>query len=940
MRRRTFTGLPGGDLTAAALGGSPGRPTAAPPPGRVPFPITGYSAPKTAALLLILFVSLVVNLASSGLAEEAASIPLHINNEVLPQPSKAFLIDPRIFNPVFYRKLYPQLHLANDADATQEWNSRGGKACRRGSFFFNARDYLARYPDLAKNDCIAAAEHFVTAGFNEGRIGAADSYWVVFDFNDYVDAANNPDLNKAYATHVWDQVNLQIHWLQHGISEHRRASPFFSVGEYQSRYPDVPRDPARAISQYVAAGQASGRMGRTVWAEPAVWNSLVQQTTPPGVSATPNDVERSFTSARGASVKVVVKSPAWYRASLSPPWQELSPAQICTVPAPTAADDLKMIQSYLDRMSKGDKAPCRVVRLAPHAAYHIVLPANLPPQQDWVLNHRAHLTIHDAQDYVFDGNGSTLFFTGSTEGIDIENTERGIVENLVVDWGHPLDPNPTWRGPLFDAFGTIKKDSATSGHIELDPGTQLPPNFSPFVYTFHLWDKASNQMAQEDELPGPTDDGCDAGCIAQKKGPTQAMYLKGHALYPNSNASGRWVASNLAQYPNRYVLVAFSRFPLSAISLRDSGDLRFVQCTIHSSPYMGIAGGDRQKGFSFENLTITPSQSRPISTTADGVHLTGASGDVIFDHGTFEAMGDDAINMAVVWDTLTVATSGSAFAMAGGDSPAKAEDTLAFFDESLAFLGSVRVQSSSGTGVQKIQLKSGVDWLRAGLKVLNMSHVPSGFYISGVTVRKKIGRGMLIGGLHGLVQDSTLDSITMSGILFHFSSYWSEGAPSSDVAIRGNQFIRTDWSRKFYQYGTGMGTYPHRNTAISIVSEVATNYNKTPDNFNGVYPAFQDIEISGNTIQSLSGPGLYMAGVYNSRTATGTAGISDNRFIGCATVPPTDPLRPYFGSDSTSAVVLSFAHGVSLARNETTAHPPCAARVDFSSSSGISDSVR
>jgi hypothetical protein len=348
---------------------------------------------------------------------------------------------------------------------------------------------------------------------------------------------------------------------------------------------------------------------------------------------------------------------------------------------------------------------------------------------------------------------------------------------------------------------------------------------------------------------------------------------------------------------------------------------------------MGIAGGGGQRGFSFEKLAITPSQSRPISTTADGVHLTGAS-DVIFDHATFEATGDDAINLAVVWDTVTSVTSGSAVAMIGGDSPAGADDTLAFFDEGLAFVGSSRVQSASGSDPQKIQLKSSVPWLRAGLKALNMSHIPSGFFMSGVTVRKKIGRGMVIGALHGVVEDSTFEQLTMSGILFHFSSYWSEGAPSSDVGIRNNKFIGTDWSRKFYQYGTGNGTYPHRNAAISIVSEVATNFNKTPDNFNGIYPAFQDIEISGNTIQSLSGPGLYMAGVENARTPGGTAGIFRNHFTSCPAVPATDPLRPYFGSQSTSAVDLTFAHGITLARNQT--HPICAVRVDFSSSSGIS----
>ncbi len=891
------------------------------------------------ATFLISFQPLFLSPGFAGSVDEGASVALTIDNQVIPGSSKEFLTDPRVFNAEFYRKLHPQLKLADDNAARHDWMSTGAKACRRGSFLFYSRDYLNRYGDLAKGDCVAAVEHFVTAGFNEGRIGAVDSYWVVFNFDYYVDPANNPDLSKVY-NRAWDLVDLQLHWLQHGIAERRGGSPFFNVREYQARYADVSRDPARAIFEYVASGQAKGRMGRAAWADPASWNALTQRMAPPKISATANDVARSFTSARGAPITVVVKSPAWYQTSLSPPWQKLKAEQVCTVPPPTASDDLTMIQGYLDRLATGSGSPCRVIRLAPHAAYHIVLPAKLPPQQDWVLTHRPHFTIHDARDFVLDGNGSTLYFTGSTAAFDIENSERGIMENLSIDWGSPTDPNPAWRGPLFEAMGTIRKDSATSGHIELDPQTHLPPGFSPYIYTFHLWDKATGRMAREDDLPGPTDDGCDAGCIAQKKGPTQAMHLKGLALYPNGNASGRWVASNLVRFANRYVLVAFSQFPRAAVSLQGTADLRFVQFTLHASPYMGIVGGDRQRGFSFENLSITPSQGRHISTTADGVHLTGALGDIILDHATFEALGDDAVNVAVVWDTLTAVTSASAFTMAGADSPAKEADTLAFFDETLAFLGSAQVQASSGDGTQKIQLHDKMYFLRPGVKAINMSHIPSHFYMSGVTVRNKIGHGIIFGALHGVIQDSTFESLTMGGVGFHFSSYWSEGAPSEDVAIRNNRFVRTNWSTKFYQSGTGMGTYPHRNAAISVFDEAVTNYNKTPDNFVGTYPAFQDIEISGNTIQSLSGAGIYLAGVYNSRTIGSTEGLLKNRFDGCAPVAETDPLRAYFGSESASAVVLNFVNGIALVGNRTTAHPACATRLDYSSTSNISTSNR
>jgi hypothetical protein len=157
--------------------------------------------------------------------------------------------------------------------------------------------------------------------------------------------------------------------------------------------------------------------------------------------------------------------------------------------------------------------------------------------------------------------------------------------------------------------------------------------------------------------------------------------------------------------------------------------------------------------------------------------------------------------------------------------------------------------------------------------------------------------------------------------------------PHHWVAIGNNQLLRTSWSTKYYQYGTGSGSYPHRNAAITIFSEAATNYNKTPDNFNGIYPAFQDIEISGNAIESRAGAGIYVAGVHNRRTTGSTAGLLKNRFTGCASVAPTDAMRACFGSESTSAVVMNFVDSVALVGNQTTTH--CDVRLDYGSSNNV-----
>ena len=160
-----------------------------------------------------------------------AQHPLVLSDAVLPTASKDALLDARIFNPEFYRKFNPDLGLSTDAEATKQWTSSGANHCLRASFTFYSTDYLNRYPELglspaSAGSCDYAIRQFVTYGFNQGRIGAFDSYPIVFDFNYYVDAANNPDLNKLYSDGTWDQVDVQIHWLQHGIEERRSGFGF------------------------------------------------------------------------------------------------------------------------------------------------------------------------------------------------------------------------------------------------------------------------------------------------------------------------------------------------------------------------------------------------------------------------------------------------------------------------------------------------------------------------------------------------------------------------------------------------------------------------------------------------------------------------------------------------------------------------------------------
>jgi hypothetical protein len=865
--------------------------------------------------------------------------PLVLSDAVLPTQSKDPLSDPRIFNPEFYRKFNPGLGLSSDAEAIRQWTGNGADHCLRASFYFSAPDYLERYPDLGLQSalpgaCDRAIRQFVTYGFNQGRIGAFDSYPIIFDFNYYVDAANNSDLSSAYNNGTWDQVDIQIQWLSDGIEERRAASPFFNIKEYQARYPDVSElSPEKTLYQYVTRGQAERRLGRGDWADPSEWNALVDKSQQSVVTAEPNDLVRRFTGANGSETTVIVKSPIWLH---SPDEAFPATVHVCQVPPPNGNNDWNTLTTYLT--PNGVKSGCDVVRLAPNAFYHLVLPQSVPPSENYVLNHWPFLQIVNAQDFVFDGNGSTLSFTGATTGIDIFNSQRAVVENLRIDWGSPVDTQPLWRGPLFAAIGTIVPDGNGSAHIVLDSDTPIPSGFQPYIYGFNLWDREKNEAAADDYLnTGPGDQGCDIYCLdsgGQQNPSQQSMRFEEGSLYPASNAAGRWVASQLAVYPNRAVLVRFQEF--AAVAIQDdytTNDLQIRRTTVHTSPYMGITAGQGTRGLALIDVHETPSQGRPISTIADGTHFTGMTGDIVVEHSEFEKEGDDVMNITTVWDTLIAVNAGDSFVMSGGDGNPNAGDTLAFFDESMAFLGSAKVDSVAPSnlppwpvGPVTVQLDAARSFLKPGIHAVNMNHAPSRVFISDVDIHDKLGRGILIGGFHMLIGDSRFRNITATAIASIVSSYFSESVASSDIAIRDNAMEHTNYVPKLYQSSVdGTNYYPDRNTSIALFADITSDYNNASNEVTGIYPGFQQIEISGNSFDNPTGAGIYLTG-------TKSVEVDRDRFTGCEAVPDADPLYSYYGSESKSAVVLSFSDTVSLLHDLMTDAAACTAREDHSSS--------
>jgi hypothetical protein len=254
----------------------------------------------------------------------------------------------------------------------------------------------------------------------------------------------------------------------------------------------------------------------------------------------------------------------------------------------------------------------------------------------------------------------------------------------------------------------------------------------------------------------------------------------------------------------------------------------------------------------------------------------------------------------------------------------------------MGYLGSSVVKSISPSNLPPwptspvgVELRTPLNFLRSRIHAVNMNHAPSRVYISNVNIHDKLGRGILLGGFHMLIQKSEFRNITASAILSAPSNYWSESLGTSDVAIRDNAFVHTNYVPKSYQLSAnGTNYYPDANAAITMFEDVTSTYNKAWNEVTGIYPTFQDIEISRNRIASTTGAGIFLSGMKNVQ-------INHNYFAYCAAVPDAGPVYSYYGAGSTSAVVLSFADTISATGDSTNDDPRCFARMDASSSKDV-----
>jgi hypothetical protein len=222
--------------------------------------------------------------------------------------------------------------------------------------------------------------------------------------------------------------------------------------------------------------------------------------------------------------------------------------------------------------------------------------------------------LDGVQDLTIEGPAAKLVFNGKTRPFFIQNCASTLVHGLSIDWGRP----PFSQGDVI----AVAAD-ARSADVRID--SEFPVDGSEIVQAIATYDRGARLMAIK---------GLDAYNVVANVSLVGTQVLRLNLTRPLPLKAGDTVVL-------RHQVHAANVF-----FLYNCTDVRMQDIAIHAAPGMAFLG-ENCRNAQFERITIAPpaGTNRLMTTSADGIHLSGCSGTVEIRDCSMESMGDDGVNV-------------------------------------------------------------------------------------------------------------------------------------------------------------------------------------------------------------------------------------------------------------------------------------------------------
>jgi hypothetical protein len=423
-------------------------------------------------------------------------------------------------------------------------------------------------------------------------------------------------------------------------------------------------------------------------------------------------------------------------------------------------------------------------------------------------------------DFIFDGGGSTFLFhqIKGGAGMVIKNCNRTILKNFNMDWD--------WKIAPLASVGRVLKVDQKSPFFEMRFETTAPLDPKRWI--------TMNPLDEKLRVPG-------AGQEFGGFGPKKIEKL-------DSQTVRVWPTYPVPAKVGQLYLLRHYTYEKHAIVMSSNTQLSLQYVTIFSFPGIGFIVGGDQHHFELLHCRITypDNERRPITTTADGFHVTQSQGFIRLEDCDFGYMGDDCVN---IHDNIhsgvrrVDAHTLVAEAIVPWMCPYAAGDIV-----------EIRNGDYSPTGFKAKLKDAKPDYKTKETTLIFDQALPAAIASDAILFNHRYGshnciiqncyfhenraRGVLCNTADWLIEGSRFFHNQHSAMLLiaDVGSSWSEGFGAQNVIIRNNQFESSNC------IGTGDG---------AMVSLSATSLGSITH-----YPLLENIIFDNNTFKEMTGPAI------------------------------------------------------------------------------------
>lgn len=452
-----------------------------------------------------------------------------------------------------------------------------------------------------------------------------------------------------------------------------------------------------------------------------------------------------------------------------------------------------------------------------------------------VTNHdnslkRMAFPLFEREDFTLDGGGSTFMFRGRMSPVVVAKSKGTTLKNFSIDW----------KRSFHQEMKIVESDDKEQTFVaEIDreayPYTVKGGKILWDHYNFQM--EFGNNMVFDPETRSPIFNTRDYKVNARNLKVEEAGKNR---IKIKSPTKGK-------QPPVGSVLVAYGENPFTrlaqAIHLDQSKDTKIENVTVYAAGGMAVIA-ERCENIHLDNVKVTSTEARTISTRADATHFLGCKGLIKVENCLFEHMLDDSINVHGAYLRIDEYLGGRKFVCASSH-PQQWGFVFAEAGDKISVLSRETVLPFFNATVEEVQ------WLNEERVIITVSEVPESMpegplsmenltWYPDLIFRKNItrenrARSVLVTTKGKALLEENYFYSQMHGILIEGDNKsWYESGGVGDITINNNVFENIGFE--------GGAAYP------LLASPLLTKDQRMGDGF-----YHRNIRFTNNTIKSFNG---------------------------------------------------------------------------------------